>query len=91
MPCPRCGSYNVEFTDCGYSSFNVAQAKCECGHKISVDGDDARQAWNAYSGNPKARLFLHWLASRRMGQRPEKIVDAAAAIFGGNAMNCIPW
>lgn len=37
-PCLKCGGHDIQFGDCGYSSFNIAFGHCnnkECGHKFS--------------------------------------------------------
>lgn len=37
FPCIKCGSEDIDFNDCGYSSFNVAWGKCKnCNHEIKI-------------------------------------------------------
>src|SRR5580700_7656638 len=52
-PCPKCGSYEVEAWDCGYSRFNPGGVKCKCGYEYEAgyvgcnDGEqDAVKCWN---------------------------------------------
>lgn len=33
-PCPDCNAWSINFTDCGYSSFNPGSAKCVCGYEL---------------------------------------------------------
>lgn len=33
-PCIKCGSEEVQFRDCGYSTFNPFIASCKCGHEV---------------------------------------------------------
>jgi len=40
-PCVKCGSDNINFDDCGYSSFNVAWGRCnDCGNKVTISPCD---------------------------------------------------
>lgn len=34
VPCIKCGGEDVNFYDCGYSTFNPYLAECKCGHKL---------------------------------------------------------
>lgn len=53
-PCIKCGSEDIHFGDCGYSSFNVAYGKCRgckkndmsfnCGWPINIS--DIVKVWN---------------------------------------------
>ena len=46
VPCIKCGSEDIEFDDCGYSSFNVAWGRCNnCKNeaKISPCGCDIKK------------------------------------------------
>ena len=37
FPCVKCGSENIEFNDCGYSTFNVAWGKCkDCNNTVDI-------------------------------------------------------
>lgn len=52
-PCLRCGSVEIFWNDCGYSSFNCGTAKCgKCGHEIKLKclgcfpESEIRSAWN---------------------------------------------
>lgn len=36
-PCKKCGSIDIKFRDCGYSSFNCGTAKCKCGFELSFN------------------------------------------------------
>ena len=39
-PCIKCGSHDVDFSDCGYSSFNIATGECknkDCRYKVSFN------------------------------------------------------
>lgn len=85
-PCPKCGSADIRFSNCGYSSFDVATAECRaCKHKIIVScSSDARTDWGRYRDDPAKREFYHWLLSDEGKTRlsPERmIVDAAAETF----------
>lgn len=51
-PCLECGSTNIHFYNCGYSSFNVAGAKCKCGNEVKVNNID----WNV----PDHELIPYW-------------------------------
>lgn len=43
FPCVKCGSENIDFGDCRYSSFNVAWGKCkDCKNEIKISPCD----WN---------------------------------------------
>ncbi len=48
-PCIKCGGHEVEFYDCGYSSFNIAVGECknkECRHKVNSNcGCFPDKAW----------------------------------------------
>jgi hypothetical protein len=68
-PCPMCQGTQITFTNCGYSSFDMATAKCDCGHKIVTPGSDARPDWNAFSDDSQSRLFMHWLLGEEGKQR----------------------
>ena len=68
-PCPKCRSRAIKFTNCGYSSFDMAGAACECGHKIVVCGSDARSDWNAFADDQQSRNFHHYLLSKEGKQR----------------------
>lgn len=84
LPCPECGAPGdqVKFTNCGYTAFNKAKATCKCGHSISVDGDSAKNTWNAFADSRPKRRFYHYLASRHSkGCYPGRIVERAAEIF----------
>ncbi len=38
LPCVKCGSENIDFGDCGYSSFNVAWGKCkDCKNEVKIN------------------------------------------------------
>ena len=60
VPCIKCGSEDINFYNCGYSSFNVGGAKCRnCGNKIVINGihwgaadSDLVPYWNA-KNDPK--------------------------------------
>lgn len=85
-PCPLCGSKDIRFTNCGYSSFDCAQAKClGCGHEIGVScSSDARPEWNMYRRQARHRLLYHWMMSRvgdghLRRQSLESIIEAADA------------
>lgn len=59
-PCVKCGSENIDFNDCGYSSFNVAWGKCkDCGNEVKISPcgcdiskEDIIKTWNN-SNDPK--------------------------------------
>ena len=37
FPCTKCGSQNIAFGNCGYSSFNVAWGKCkDCNNEAII-------------------------------------------------------
>jgi hypothetical protein len=37
LPCVKCGSENIDFGECGYSSFNVAWGKCkDCKNEVEI-------------------------------------------------------
>jgi hypothetical protein len=41
VPCCKCGSTDIEFGDCGYTTFNVAWGKCKsCGHEVKISPCD---------------------------------------------------
>ena len=87
--CPCCGSKDVKFTNCGYSSFDVATAACGgCQHEIQVMGSDARPAWNRYERTIRQRLLYHWLCVNQHGGRhrpgANEITEAAAVAFLGS-------
>jgi len=54
LPCVKCGSLNIDFNDCGYSSFNVAWGiclDCENENKIypctyNITKEDIIASWN---------------------------------------------
>lgn len=54
-PCLKCGSDNIEFGDCGYSSFNVAYGKCkDCKHEVLFNcGVFPDMIWIIQSWNEK--------------------------------------
>ena len=40
VPCLNCGSENIDFNDCNYSSFNMCYGRCkDCGHESSCGCD----------------------------------------------------
>lgn len=40
--CPNCNSSDISFSDCGYSTFNVATIKCRnCAYTLKLNGFDA--------------------------------------------------
>ena len=40
VPCLKCGSENIDFNDCNYSSFNMCYGRCkDCGHESSCGCD----------------------------------------------------
>lgn len=87
-PCPKCMSEQITFNNCGYSSFDMATAKCKCGHKIVTAGSDARPDWNAFSDDAQSRRFLHWLLSEEGRQRTvgtHDLVRVAACLFRSEA------
>jgi hypothetical protein len=54
-PCIKCGSKDITFGDCGYSSFNPGWVHCQgCGHSVELNecewGDRVektlRRVWN---------------------------------------------
>lgn len=54
LPCKKCGSANIELSDCGYSSFNPGGGKClNCGSKVygeagcMPDKETLAAIWNA--------------------------------------------
>lgn len=54
-PCIKCGSDDIRFINCGYSSFNVGSATCQkCGNKVEVRWIP----WNA----PDSDLIPDWNA-----------------------------
>jgi hypothetical protein len=85
-PCPKCLSREVSFTNCGYSSFDMATATCKCGHKIVTPGSDARPDWNAFADDLPSRHFLHWLLGDEGQQRIRmvgkyELVRKAASLY----------
>lgn len=62
-PCLRCGSKNIFWSDCGYSSFNCGTAKCgDCGYELKLDNlgcfpeNEIRRIWNAQKKKAVQRL-----------------------------------
>jgi len=50
VPCIKCGSEDVNFRDCGYSTFNPYLATCKCGHEVREMDTSIRSIvtkWNA--------------------------------------------
>ena len=49
-PCIKCGSEEINFRDCGYSTFNPYLATCKCGHEVKEMDTSIRSIvtkWNA--------------------------------------------
>lgn len=65
IPCYECGSMDIEFGDCNYTTFNVAWGKCKnCGHEVKIspcscfiNKDEIISKWNQ-ENNPEKRCRL---------------------------------
>jgi len=62
-PCLHCGSTDIVWSDCGYSSFNCGTVRCEgCGFELKLDHlgcwpeKEIRSIWNAQKKKAIARL-----------------------------------
>lgn len=62
-PCLHCGSKNIVWKDCGYSSFNCGTVKCEgCGFELNLENlgclpeSEIRSAWNGQRNKAIRRL-----------------------------------
>ena len=75
-PCVRCGSTNVEISDCGYSSFNVGEAVCQaCDYEVKVSPCGCC--------SPKEEIARAWNRERkRLITRVKKLRQEAAEIEG---------
>ena len=50
VPCIKCGSEDVKFEDCGFSTFNPYLATCKCGNRVKEMDTSIRsivKKWNA--------------------------------------------
>jgi len=64
QPCLHCSSRKIVWDDCGYSSFNCGEAKCEnCGFILKLGSlscspeKEIRNRWNAQRKEAIARLI----------------------------------
>lgn len=79
FPCVKCGGENIDFGDCGYSSFNVAWGSCnDCKNKVTIspcDWDISKEkiivAWNN-ENNPK---ILREIYQKKIDEL-QKLIDS---------------
>lgn len=57
-PCVRCGGTDIKIHDCGYSSFNAGNIKCNsCGYEVVVPGGaDSEKEYIRYWNETRHRL-----------------------------------